>query len=344
MTDLGCAGRKLLTVAVPAYNAAEYLPKCLTSFICPQMDALEVIVINDGSSDDTLQIAQQFAHAYPQVFRLIDKENGGHGSGINQAAKAATGDYFRVVDADDWVLTDNLPVYLDALSKTSADVVLTHFHTVDKQSGQRVPYRNEGLLYDVDHPIEALLPCIDRASKWFCIHSLSYRTEFYQKLTLQLSENIFYEDTEYAVLPFADVQSIRLVDVFIYEYLIGNASQSVSIANYCKRYHHIEQVLLRLARQYEHRRGERLITAEFLRRRICMLLGTYEKVMLIYLPARSTGRAATNSMLQTLEAIDPLLKKANRTRYGLLLLLHYLRVSPDQLESLYQRMKRKGNH
>ena len=96
--------KKILTVAVPAYNAEKYLRDNLESFcIDGILPYLDILVINDGSSDHTAAIAQEYVERYPDSYRMITKENGGHGSGINLGIREARGIYFKVVDADDWV-------------------------------------------------------------------------------------------------------------------------------------------------------------------------------------------------------------------------------------------------
>ncbi len=95
--------QKLLTVVVPAYNAEKYLKHNLDSLcIDGVLDELEIIVVDDGSTDNTADIIDSYADKYPQTIIPIHKENGGHGSGINTGIKHATGKYFRVIDADDW--------------------------------------------------------------------------------------------------------------------------------------------------------------------------------------------------------------------------------------------------
>lgn len=97
---------KLLTIIVPTYNAAAYLDKGLSSFAIKDealFARLEVLIVNDGSTDDSAKIAQKYVERYPQVYRIINKENGGHGSGINVGAREAKGKYFKAIDADDWV-------------------------------------------------------------------------------------------------------------------------------------------------------------------------------------------------------------------------------------------------
>lgn len=96
---------KLLTVVVPAYNMENYLDRCLSSFIIKDeiMKYLDIIVVNDGSTDNTLSIALKYEDKYPNVFRVISKENRGHGSAINTGISNAKGKFFKVVDADDSV-------------------------------------------------------------------------------------------------------------------------------------------------------------------------------------------------------------------------------------------------
>ena len=85
---------KIVSFIIPSYNVEKYLNKCLTSFLNLEvLDLIEVIVVDDGSKDQTAQIARNYIEQYPSVFRLISKENGGHGSAINVGTAAAAGCY-----------------------------------------------------------------------------------------------------------------------------------------------------------------------------------------------------------------------------------------------------------
>ena len=243
--------KKLLTVAVPCYNAAWCLDKCLSAFLAePVLDRLEVIVVNDGSEDGTIEVASNYTRRYPHVFRLVDKENGGHGSCINVAAQQAVGKYFKAVDADDWVLTENIPAFLDVLEHTGADAVLTHFHTVDLSGGEVREYKTSdiplGKVYSLEEFVQypgEIYPCAS-------YHGLTYRTVLYRDSGTVLSEGVFYEDQEYATLPFTKVRTVLPLDMFLYEYMIGNENQSMSSQNQVKHLGHVEHVLRRLFRCY----------------------------------------------------------------------------------------------
>ena len=103
--------KKILSIIIPTYNAAKFLDKGLSSFIIDDnslLNMLDIIVVNDGSTDNSVEIAQKYVNKYPDVYRILNKENGGHGSAINEGVKIIKGSYFKVVDADDWVNTDVL--------------------------------------------------------------------------------------------------------------------------------------------------------------------------------------------------------------------------------------------
>jgi len=115
---------KILTVVVPTYNAEKYLRDNLESFKIPElMEDLEILIVNDGSTDHSLEIAEEYVRQYPDTYRVITKENGGHGSGINCGIANARGTYFKVVDADDWVGEKAFCDLVRTLKTSNADVV-----------------------------------------------------------------------------------------------------------------------------------------------------------------------------------------------------------------------------
>jgi len=326
---------KLLTVAVPAYNAQATLEKCLNSFVCAPEDMarLEVITVNDGSADGTLDIAREFARRWPGTFGFIDKPNGGHGSGINAAAAAAAGRYFKVVDADDWVVTENLPALLGALARTEADAVLTHYHTVHMQTGARVPFRTAGVALGRPCTLDDLMAAGSPALICCTFHGLCYRTAFYRGCGHRLSEGVFYEDQEYATIPLAQAAGVLPLDLFFYEYMIGNASQSVSDQNQVKRIGQLEQVYGALDARF--RRGGLTPAGRsyFLYKLKESAMGYYT-TMLLKNPDRRGGRAAARAMRRRIAAENPDLAALTRRPYAIILLLHDLGASGRTLDAL----------
>ena len=119
---------KLLTIVIPVYKVEKYIRQCMDSVIVPQteMEQLEVIVVNDGTPDNSAKIAREYAEQYPETIRVIDKENGGHGSAWNVGLKMATGKYIRFLDSDDWL--SDLSVLITRLETLDVDLVFTHFN------------------------------------------------------------------------------------------------------------------------------------------------------------------------------------------------------------------------
>ena len=118
---------KVLTISIAAYNVEKFLKKTLDSLIIENMELLEVLIVNDGSKDNTLQIARKYEEQYPNTFKVIDKENGGYGSTINEGIKYATGKYFKQLDGDDWYDTKNLNQFCLKLKQIDTDMIYTPY-------------------------------------------------------------------------------------------------------------------------------------------------------------------------------------------------------------------------
>ena len=110
--------KKILTIVIPAYNVAHYLEKTLDSLVgCKHVALLDIIIINDGSTDCTEEIAKSYTASHSGSVRYISKENGGHGSGINVGIKEAKGLYFKILDSDDILSRYGLHHLLDVIKK-----------------------------------------------------------------------------------------------------------------------------------------------------------------------------------------------------------------------------------
>ena len=122
---------KILTIIIPVYNVEQYIRQCLDSVILDeeQMKWLEVIIVNDGTPDQSGIIAHEYESKYPQSIKVIDKENGGHGSAWNVGLKYAKGKYIRFLDSDDWL--SNLSSFIEELRNRDEDLVITHIFKYD---------------------------------------------------------------------------------------------------------------------------------------------------------------------------------------------------------------------
>ena len=319
---------KQLTIAVPSYNSEKFLDKGLGSYVYEDgtMDPrLQIIVVNDGSTDGTLALANEWADRFPDNIIVVDKENGGHGSGINAGADRAEGRYYKVIDSDDWILTENLPAVLDALEETNADAVITGFHTVNMVSGVVLPY-GTGQLPEPDEKKKAelgtefanlrcfgkreaafteLMEEIDNIPAIQSFHGIMYNTEFYRGTGIRMSEKVFFEDQEYAILPFAHVETVLLLPEFFYEYQIGSANQSVNFENQAKRSSHFLGVMEKMINYHKSCTGLNEAQDEFIIWRLCNAAVSYYATVLVKGSDKADGRAKALEFRSFLQEKEP---------------------------------------
>ena len=139
-----------MTVVVPVYKVEQYINKCLDSLILPQewMSRLEVLVMNDGTPDRSAEMAKEYEKRYPGVFRVIDKENGGHGSAWNRGLAEATGKYLRFLDSDDWFTTTEFVKLLEKLDTLDVDIAISNYSRYYVQRDEFEPMPITGLVPD----------------------------------------------------------------------------------------------------------------------------------------------------------------------------------------------------
>lgn len=222
---------KLLSVAVPCYNSAAYMRKCIESLL-PGGEDVEILVINDGSVDETHEIAMEYAEKFPGIVRLIDQENGGHGSAVNTGIREAKGLYFKVVDSDDRVKEDAYREILDVLrhfagSRTVLDMLISNF--VYEKEGEK---RNKVMRYRHALPKNELFTWKEvrhfMKGQYILMHSVIFRTKLLRECGLRLPEKTFYVDNIYVFEPLLQVETMYYLDVNFYRYSIGREDQSVN--------------------------------------------------------------------------------------------------------------------
>ena len=181
---------KVLTIAIPAYNASKFLPKCLQSLVdSNELERMEVLVIDDGSKESQDEVVRPYIDRFPQSIQMIHKENGGHGSVINKAVEIATGKYLKILDADDWVVSKNMKSLLDSLERLNADVVITHFDMVDAEERFRQPFATENVEFGKIYTMDDLAQLPKSVYACSTFHGIFYRLAFYQSTQIRMSEN-----------------------------------------------------------------------------------------------------------------------------------------------------------
>ncbi len=240
---------KLLTIIIPSFNSEKWIQGCLESLLVGLDDKLEVIVINDGSKDRTSEIAHAFCEKHPFA-RVIDKENGGHGSGINVGLKNATGLYFKVLDSDDHLDSDGLHELIDIIEKHQAEGNLPDVYLADYISvlngGDNRRKINTVKKYFKKHIQEVVsFDKIKRFSPDFYImmHAVFTKTELLKETHMELLEHTFYEDNQYVYHVLIHANTYCHLDKPIYLYTVGLSEQSISPQNMSKNYKHQLRVM-----------------------------------------------------------------------------------------------------
>ena len=221
---------KLLSFAIPCYNSKDYMEHCIES-ILPGGDDVEIIIVDDGSKDETAAIADRYAAEYPDIVKAVHQENGGHGEAVNTGLKNATGKYFKVVDSDDWVDLESYKKILDKLREfeqenTQIDMLLANY-VYEKEGAKR-----KKVMRQTGFPRNEIFTWSDikhiHKGHYILMHSVIYRTELLRSCGLKLPKHTFYVDNIYVYKPLPYVRTMYYLDVDFYRYFIGRDDQSVN--------------------------------------------------------------------------------------------------------------------
>lgn len=295
---------KILSFIIPAYNSEGFLHKCVDSMLVPEiLDKLEILIINDGSTDATEAIGQDYMTRYPGTIRLISQKNRGHGGALNTGCQAAQGKYLKVIDADDWVLSENLPAFLNILESCDSDVVITQFHSIDITTGSVKSWRSYPAAYGTPYTLAQIMSAWRDFDRCLTFHGITYRRDFYRQFASPLLEKCFYEDCEYATFPCCYAKSILPLELFLYEYRVGDVNQSVSVASRLKRISHMEAVLHRMVEKYQ------LLPSspgkEYAVMKLRDLLMDYLTVVLLIFPDRRAGYQMAQQEMARMKELAP---------------------------------------
>lgn len=337
---------KVLTFVIPAYNSEKFLDKAISSMLVPEvLDKLEVIVVNDGSKDSTAAIAEKYCVQYPETVKLISQENKGHGGALNTGIAAAAGKYVKVIDADDWVVSENLLTFISQLENCESDVVLTHHHTIDIGTGEIKNWKNYPPVLGKAYTFDEIMPDWRSFDRSLTFHGITYKTSFYHKYGHQLLEHVFYEDHEYATYPCCYAKTVEPFDLFIYEYRVGDITQSVSNVNQLKRLSHTEAVLQRMADEYG--TLSECGGKHYAAMKIQGLLLSYLTTALLVEPDKKAGRLTAKAQMEKRAADVPEAHAMAKAKYLIFRVLNFLHIGKPTWDAilnseLYNRIRK--NH
>ena len=284
---------KIITIIVPSYNMEKLLEKDLSSLIVSNtfLSLVEIIVVNDGSSDNTINIAKSFEERFPDTFVVIDKKNGNYGSCVNAGLRIAKGTFVKILDADDYFITKNFERMIDELvfSETkceNVDLFFFDWRYVDENDKV-----TKKLTFDIPPyiPIKISEP---RDIEYFAQiqhHAIAYRTAFLRKNKYVQTERIAYTDVEWAYKPLLYVQTIKYCPIEVYSYFFGRADQSMSPEQIRKGFKSmliIEQSLLKA--YLSSKQNVRTINERLFKNKFISSIKYFYKNYLLFYPSNET--------------------------------------------------------
>ena len=243
---------KLLSISIAAYNVEKTLHEALEPFLDKTIrDFLDVMIIDDGSKDNTAKIAKEYEDKYPNTFRLISKKNGGWGSTLNTGMKEARGKYFKQLDGDDYYSHENLRAFIDFLKTIDADMIQSPFITFSDNKGEILheygTYEGTYSLFPMGKTI-ALEDCDNFIP---AMHSITVRTKILQENDITITEHCFYTDVEFVLKAFNHCKTIAFFERPVYYYRLARNGQSMSQAGVRKNYKDHQKMLFTMLEYYK---------------------------------------------------------------------------------------------
>lgn len=279
---------KTLSIIIPTYNMEALLPRCLDSLVAaPKAQYIDVLVVNDGSKDNSSYIAHQYQDQYPDIVQVIDKPNGNYGSTINAGLLHAKGQYVKVLDSDDWFDTAALDVLVSRLQQLDVDMVVTHFSQLGPGSAKEVIRYNtmgkEPYTYDQVYGVDEVLK--DGYIRFFLMHALTYRTSLLREIEYKQTEGISYTDTEWATIPVFHAATICFLDLNVYQYNLDREGQTMAPAVLMKSIPQLEKVNDRLVQYYvEHQKNLTQTRADWMKQYYENRIRILYKIYLLDMP------------------------------------------------------------
>lgn len=245
--------KKVLSVSIAAYNIASTLREVVEPFLMDGvLERVEVLIVDDGSKDDTAKIAKEYQDKYPNSFRLISKENGGWGSTLNTGMRAATGKYFKQLDGDDYFSYENLVDFLDYLEICDSDVVHSPFVTYSDTNGGILNVLNDFSWKGYGHfPKRCTLYLSECPGVRPEMHNFAIKVALVQSSDIFITEHCFYTDVELSLKAFNISETISFYDRPIYYYRLAFSGQSMGLAGIRKHYHDNQKMLFGMLEYYE---------------------------------------------------------------------------------------------
>lgn len=221
---------KVLTISIAAYNIDQFLKETLDRLLSIRnTEKMEILVVSDGSTDQTETIAAEYERRYPGIVRLISKANGGWGSTVNTAIRAAAGKYLKLLDGDDYFMTENLDEFIEFLAVCEADAVISPYRVFLNSDGRILSPKTVRREFSYHHTFGP-----EEVTGLFTIHEICIRTDLLRSGGVRLSKHCFYTDVAYVAKAMCLAKTLKVFPKTIYLYRIGADGQSTSAEGFIR--------------------------------------------------------------------------------------------------------------
>lgn len=210
---------KLLSIIIPVYNAEKFLDKCINSLLCQTLSDFEIILVDDGSTDASLEMCYKFEQIDNRI-KVFSQVNSGQSKARNIGIANAKGKYIAFVDSDDWVDSDYYAKLVDACERNDADISCASILRVRKYSQKfRINYISENVFTEPQAKINAA-----RVPEMCYVWNKVYRRSFLDKLNLKFIEGMFFEDVDFVTRAVYFSNKIVTVPGTYYHYRVNGDS------------------------------------------------------------------------------------------------------------------------
>jgi len=206
-----------ISVIVPVYNVEKYLSRCLDSLVNQTFKDYEIIVVNDGSQDNSKKIINEYLKKFPELIKSYTKKNGGLGSARNYGLKKSIGEYIMFVDSDDFVETNMLEKMYSVARKKNSDMVICNINDYyEKSSINKLNYN----IYTGNNVFKNPEIILNRPAAW----NKLYKRELFNNSDMKFVDNKWYEDLRLTTKLYLECNKISFIKDHLYNYVIRENS------------------------------------------------------------------------------------------------------------------------
>ena len=201
-----------VSIVVPVYNVKDYLDKCLNTLVNQTIKDIEIIIVNDGSTDDSYKIIDKYAKKYSKLIKVLNQQNQGVSDARNNGLKLATADYVMFVDSDDYLNLDAVEKAYKKITSEKADVVIFGNNVVNESGNIISATYPSQTIYN--NELEKII--FGNVCPWNKI----YKKSLIEKSDFKFRSKIWYEDLDYSFKVFVESKKTSFLEENLYNYLI----------------------------------------------------------------------------------------------------------------------------